>query len=450
MGKKGKAAGARPPLVIPAVYARVRPPAEEGGHAMPPAEEIEKRYGNAKRYKACTPSTVVIAGQSGDESFDFPTEVFDQATGQGEVFAKFAEPSVAKFAKEGYNALIFAYGQTGTGKTHTILGPETSWGAVDGHEDWGIFPKAVEYTFEALRETGGAFSLAASALQFYLADCQDLLDDDLPRVAISNQTHEPLGLTEVPLRALADLVIFMAKVQRNRTTRSTRMNRSADGQHSGSSRAHATLILTLRRLVDGGKLLITKLHCVDLAGAERPDSVGAGRSSGYETLMEIYSGRELSTAAQGYLINYELHLLRTEIVKARDSWRKGRKPVVSGMMSTAAVHYFLQSLTGIAVVSAVVCLSPTPQNGWETWFACTYGTDIKKMRMPVAPRKAADREAWLRRAEAEVAQVTRDLANTPKPTKPEEYHWGRTRFWLLRAQRIKGLEISIAAVKALE
>lgn len=46
--------------------------------------------------------------------------------------------------------------------------------------------------------------------------------------------------------------------------------------------------------------------------------------------------------------------------------------------------------------------------------------------------------------------MTRDLANTPKPTKPEEYHWGRTRFWLLRAQRIKDLAISIAAVKALE
>ena len=64
--------------------------------------------------------------------------------------------------------MLFAYGQTGCGKTHTFIGPEHSWGTV-GHDDWGLFPRACATVFEELEGRGGAckWCLHASAVEFY-------------------------------------------------------------------------------------------------------------------------------------------------------------------------------------------------------------------------------------------------------------------------------------------
>ena len=84
---------------------------------------------------------------------------------------------------------------------------------------------------------------------------------------------------------MADLLPFLEQVQMNRTTRSTAMNR-ADGEHGGSSRSHAALILTLTQLDECEEnVATTTFTLMDLAGAERPSKTKEKRFSGSEMLL---------------------------------------------------------------------------------------------------------------------------------------------------------------------
>lgn len=415
-GGAGGARGGRPgKLEEPAVFARVRPPAESGGHAMPPEGEAH-RYGEGKRYAGHSEAGVAIADRHGEEVFGFPRRVFGGRASQEEVYRELALPSVGRFTRGGGHALVFAYGQTGTGKTHTILGPERSWGCV-GHPDAGIFPRAVGAVFEHFRGREADFALHASALEFYVATCHDLLDDERPIIGF-NERHEPLGHSQQRLRSPEDLVPFMALVQRNRTTRSTRMNAAEAGdkrQHSGSSRSHAAVILTLRQKAPGGKFLRSVLHCVDMAGAERASSTGAERCNAVEVMLLAMRGKELTLGAQAFLINNELAFFRTEIKKAAAAHRKGKKPFVSKCLTTAATEYFSQCLTGLCTVAAVVCISPAPQNGWESWFACQYGGDISRLRVPAEPLRPCSLVEAIEAAERQAASAVAGMRPDAKP-----------------------------------
>ena len=384
-GPRGGNKASRRPLEAPAVFARVRPPGESGGHAMPPEAEAH-RYGVGKRYAGHSGAGVAIADRHGEEVFGFPRRVFGDRASQEEVYREMAQRSVERVVGGAGNALVFAYGQTGTGKTHTILGPERSWKCLR-HPDAGIFPRAVGAVFEHFRGREADFTLHASAIEFYVATCHDLLDDERPVIGF-NEMHEPLGHSLRRLRSPEDLVPFMRLVQRNRTTRSTRMNPNsakvgAEGQHSGSSRSHAAVILTLRQTAPGGKVLTSALHCVDMAGTERASSTGAERCNSDEALVQVMKGLELSVGAQAFLINFELSAFRSEIRRVAEAHRRGKKPFISKCCTTAAIEYFSQCLTGTCTVASVVCLSPAPQNGWETWFACKYGEDIARLRVPL-------------------------------------------------------------------
>jgi hypothetical protein len=382
---------------------------------MPPEGEAH-RYGAGKRYAGHSPAGVTIADRHGEEVFGFPRRVFGDQASQAEVYRELAQPNVGRFIRGEANAVVFAYGQTGTGKTHTILGPERSWGC-SGHPDAGVFPRAVGAVFEHFRGREADFVLHASAIEFYIATAHDLLDDERPLIGF-NEMHEPIGHSLRLLRSPEDLIPFMALVQRNRTTRSTRMNAAEagdKGQHSGSSRSHAAVVLTLRQKAPGGKFLRSVLHCVDMAGAERASSTGAERSNAMEVILQAMRGQELSLGSQAFVINNELAFFRTEIKNAAAAHRKGRKPLVSKCLTTAATEYFSQCLTGLCSVAAVVCMSPAPQNGWETWFACQYGGDISRLRVPVTSLRPCSLDKTIEAAEHQAASAVAGMRPDAKP-----------------------------------
>jgi len=72
---------------------------------------------------------------------------------------------------EGYNGTIFAYGQTGTGKTHTMAGSETD------HKQRGIMPRAFEDVFKSIEgdSVKTQFLVRASYLEIYNEEIRDLL-----------------------------------------------------------------------------------------------------------------------------------------------------------------------------------------------------------------------------------------------------------------------------------
>ena len=186
---------------------------------------------------------------------------------------------VESFTAENTSVLFFAYGQTGTGKTRTMLGTEPSLASAAPHEDWGVFPRVCAATFErleAMRRAGTACVLTAAAIEFYLGECFDLLkssrEGNAP-VQIDFETHAPSGESCIVLEQQSDLMGFLAQVTANRTSRSTNFNK-ASAEHSGSSRSHAALILTLTRLDKSTREYTkTSFNLVDLAGAERADKV---------------------------------------------------------------------------------------------------------------------------------------------------------------------------------
>lgn len=98
--------------------------------------------------------------------------VFDWNSTQEEIFTLCAQPIVSSVL-EGYNGTIFAYGQTGTGKTHTMEGPNLG-------DQRGIIPRTFQYIFDEIQDPKESqqFLVRASYLEIYNEEVRDLLAKD--------------------------------------------------------------------------------------------------------------------------------------------------------------------------------------------------------------------------------------------------------------------------------
>ena len=136
-------------------------------------------------------------------------KVFDQVTDQQQVF-QHVQPLLTNVLA-GYNACIFAYGQTSAGKSHTMLGPNggiLSMKAMD-KEQWGLIPRAAEYLFgelyKAADEGNLSYKVKASYVQIYNENLYDLLSVSGPAFddntsAYYGKGHENgLKIREIPI-----------------------------------------------------------------------------------------------------------------------------------------------------------------------------------------------------------------------------------------------------------
>ena len=125
----------RDDLVAPPVFAHILP-RNVGGHRD--SKAVAKRLKSWSEEK--DDARVTLSDGHGETHYTFPTRVLDRCISRGVVqrggralLERFLHPS------DPQSAFLFAYGQTGTGKTHTIMGPEESWDEVR-HSKWGLFP----------------------------------------------------------------------------------------------------------------------------------------------------------------------------------------------------------------------------------------------------------------------------------------------------------------------
>ena len=158
----------------------------------------------------------------GENTYKFPTKVFTPEAKQTDVFSEF-EPLLNEFTDTpGRNVMCLAYGQTGTGKTHTIFGKKEAALDMNEKDEWGIFPKVVDRTFAAMQAKGAKYKLFISSLEFYLAGSFDLLDKN--KVVTIDQTNGPRVSTEVEITSIEDLVGVMQTIFKNRVAAATKMN----------------------------------------------------------------------------------------------------------------------------------------------------------------------------------------------------------------------------------
>jgi len=222
------------------------------------------------------------------------------------------------------------------------------------------------------------------------------------------------------------------------------MNRSASGgEHSGSSRGHAYLTVTVTRVVDAasGKTVTTKFNVIDLAGAERPSKTGEKRLSGPEVhervMTALITGRpiEQEVAVSAFCINYELSAIGLNVITATSANRAGNPYKCPAACATHAMRMVSGSFGGSCALAMIVTLSQAPQCGWETWFSCRYGDKLAQLRYVPIPQKPITAEAAVKAATEEVAAQRLALAGGTRAAAMKPSIATRRRALLLQAEQ---------------
>jgi len=203
------------------------------------------------------------------KSFTFDS-VYDWNTKQETIYKETAFP-IVESVLEGYNGTIFAYGQTGTGKTHTMEGQP------DPPELRGIIPRAFEHVFQAVGlQQGKQFLVRASFLELYNEEIRDLLSHN-PKNKLELREKPDVGvyvkdLSSFPIQDAEEMISKLQLGRKNRAVGETKMNRD-------SSRSHSIFTITIEASEIGpdgeNHIRMGKLNLVDLAGSERQSKTQA-------------------------------------------------------------------------------------------------------------------------------------------------------------------------------
>lgn len=237
--------------------------------------------------------------------------------------------SLVESVLEGYNSTIFAYGQTGCGKSHTMQGPTLSR-LVDGQEvdsqslqatkNHGIISNSFEHLFEAISvQTDVRYLVVVSYLEIYNENIRDLLNNDTQNnLKLKENPTEGVfveSLSRHPVHNISECEQLLLYGAKNRKVGATLMN-------AGSSRSHSIFIINVEQIskapneqgeIDDCMIRKGKLNLVDLAGSERANKTGATG----ETMKEA-TKINLSLSALGNVIS-ALVDGKTKHVPYRDS-----------------------------------------------------------------------------------------------------------------------------------
>ena len=119
---------------------------------------------------------------------------------------------------------------------------------------------------------------------------------------------------------------------------------------------------------------------------------------------------DMSPGLQGFLINFELSNLLTEVVTATNAHKAGRPYKFAGFGNSAPIQYFGGALAGESRLAALICLSQSPQHGWETWFSIAqYGKQLAELKTRVRPVDSTPMEKALAEAEKAAEEALKSL-----------------------------------------
>ncbi|XP_067369448.1 kinesin-like protein KIF1A isoform X8 [Channa argus] len=273
-------------------------------------------------------------------------------------------------AFEGYNVCIFAYGQTGAGKSYTMMGKQ------DVKDQQGIIPLLCEDLFTKISDNTDnsmSYSVEVSYMEIYCERVRDLLNPK-NKGNLRVREHPLMGpyvedLSKLAVTSYNDIQDLMDSGNKARTVAATNMNET-------SSRSHAVfnIIFTQKRLdqeTDNTSEKVSKISLVDLAGSERADSTGA-------------KGTRLKEGAN---INKSLTTLGKVIsalaeVDSGPNKNKKKKKVESFIPYRDSVLTWLlrENLGGNSRTAMVAALSPADINYDETLSTLRYADRAKQIR----------------------------------------------------------------------
>jgi kinesin family protein 5 len=254
---------------------------------------------------------------------------------------------------QGFNGTVFAYGQTSSGKTFTMMGAGPS-----SRDLKGIIPRMVETVFNTIRSSleTSEFVLKISYCEIYLEKIKDLIDPKKNNLKIhENKTTGVYieGLTECGVASEDDVYELMNLGTKNREVAFTNMN-------AGSSRSHSLFILTVNQT--NTKDLSSKkgkLFLVDLAGSEKVGKTGA-------------AGQRLEEAKN---INKSLTTLGLVINNLTDG-KSSHIPYRDSKLT----RILQDSLGGNSKTALIITCSPSPFNEAETVSTLKFGLRAKSIK----------------------------------------------------------------------
>ena len=252
---------------------------------------------------------------------------------------------------EGYNGTIFAYGQSGSGKTYTMYGPD-----IFDDTFKGIIPRIVEDIFNYVEKADDNidFQFKLSILEIYKEVMYDLLTQtgDL-KIQENPETGIKIdGLSEVYLSSLNEFFDYVELSQINRKTAETKLNHN-------SSRSHCILILEVSQSFKKEKLIKKGiLNLVDLAGSEKVSKTGA-----VGLTLEEAKKINLSLSTLGNVIHALTH--KAEHIPYRDS---------------KLTRLLKESLGGNYKTSLIVTCSPHSYNLDEVVSSLLFAKRVKTIK----------------------------------------------------------------------
>uniref|UniRef100_A0A803XZ62 Kinesin motor domain-containing protein n=1 Tax=Meleagris gallopavo TaxID=9103 RepID=A0A803XZ62_MELGA len=331
----------------------------------------------------------VFLGKDKAFTFDY---VFNIDSQQEEIYIQCIEKLI-EGCFEGYNATVFAYGQTGAGKTYTM---GTGFDVNITEEEQGIISRAVKHLFRCIEEKKQAaikqglpppdFKVNAQFLELYNEEILDLFDTtrdiDAKNKKSNIKIHEDsaggiytVGVTTRTVNGESEMMQCLKLGALSRTTASTQMNVQ-------SSRSHAIFTIHLcqtrvcpdnatdNRIISESaemnefETLTAKFHFVDLAGSERLKRTGA-------------TGER---AKEGISINCGLLALGNVISALGD---KSKKATHVPYRDSKLTRLLQDSLGGNSQTLMIACVSPSDRDFMETLNTLKYANRARNIKNKV-------------------------------------------------------------------
>ncbi|OMJ26006.1 putative kinesin-related protein [Smittium culicis] len=373
-----------------------------------------------------TGKDVIYKSGSVNRTYTFD-KVFGPDADQETVYQEVAMP-ILKEVLQGFNCTIFAYGQTGTGKTFTMEGnmnapiPDRSSevGVAKGFDpdrlakkgvpaEAGIIPRVLQRMFYLLDQSTSEYSVSVSHLELYNEELRDLLsdNDDSNSFPFSNQNSSSndssrirlyddgagkggiviQGLEEKLVRTSNDAIKLLQRGSQKRQVANTKCNEF-------SSRSHSIFMLTVhikeKNLSKAGEDLIKigKLNLVDLAGSEN-----IGRS-----------GAEQRRAREAGMINQSLLTLGRVINSLVD-----RSPHIP-YRESKLTRLLRDSLGGKTKTCLIATIGPSKSSVEETLSTLDYANRAKSIRNRPEANKKVTQTALVGDLQLQIERLQMDLA----------------------------------------
>lgn len=335
--------------------------------------------------------------------------VFGPEADQAMVYQEVVSPMLDEVLR-GYNCTLFAYGQTGTGKTHTMQGDLTTTPMGNPSAQAGMIPRVLSKLFQQLDTISPDWSVKISYVELYNEELRDLL---APEMSAPAGTIQPMGmgsgssrdnnqnglkifddatkkgvfiqgLEEMVVKGASDALALLVKGSHRRQMAATKFN-----DHSSRSHSVFSITVHLKETSSLGEdlLRVGKMNLVDLAGSENI----------------ARSGAENKRAREAGMINQSLLTLGRVInaLVERSSHIPYRESKLTRLLQ--------DSLGGRTKTCIIATISPARSNMEETLSTLEYAIRAKSIRNRPEVNQRMTRNSLLKEYVAEIEQLKADV-----------------------------------------